>query len=163
MKKLQLIFAAAQMFFLLNTTSVTAQDTKKQKQVEKEAAIKALIDAQHYSFEAQTALPLSTRSRQLTSGYELKVRQDTIEAYLPYFGRAYTATIASSDGGIKFKTTDFKYTLTEAKKGGWDVSIIPEKAGDTRQIMIYISQAGYASLQVIGNNRQSISFNGYIQ
>lgn len=163
MKKLQLIFAAVQMLFLLNTTSVIAQDTKKQKQDEKEVAIKALVDAQQYSFEAQTAILLGTRIRQLTSGYELKVRKDTIEAYLRYFGRAYTAAPGSDDGGIKFKTTDFKYTLTEAKKGGWDVSIIPKKAGGTRQITIYISEAGYASLQVISNNRQSISFNGFIQ
>ena len=163
MKKLQLIFTAMQMLFLLNITSIIAQDTKKQEKDEMEAAIKALVHAQHYSFEAQTALPLAMGSRQLAPGYELKVRKDTIEAYLPYFGRAYAATIGSNDGGIQFKTTDFKYTFTEAKKGGWDISIIPKKAGDTRQITIYISQAGYASLQVTSNNRQSISFNGYIQ
>jgi len=57
MKKLQLIFPALQMIFLLSTTSVSAQDTKKQKQVEKEAAVKSLVDGQHYSFEAQIALP----------------------------------------------------------------------------------------------------------
>lgn len=152
-----------QMLFLLSTTSMIAQDTKKQKQDEKEAAIKALVNAQRYSFEAQTALPLGMRGRQLTPGYELKVRKDTIEAYLPYFGRAYTATIGSNDGGIQFKTTDFKYTLTEAKKGGWNITIVPKNSGDTRQLTLYVSQAGYASLQVTSNNRQSISFNGYIQ
>lgn len=151
------------MLFSLSTDSVIAQDTKIQKQASKEAAMKELIIAQHYSFEAQTALPLGMRSRQLTPGYELKVRKDTIEAYLPYFGRAYTATIGNNDGGIKFKTTDFKYTFTEGKKGGWDIIIVPKNSGDTRQLTLYISQAGYANLQVTSNNRQSISFNGYIQ
>ena len=163
MKKLQFIFTAALLLFLFNTEIVSAQDTKKQKQDSKEAAIKALIDSRHYSFEAQTALPLGTTTRQLTTGYELKVSKDTIEAYLPYFGRAYTATIGSSDGGIEFKTTDFQYTLSEAKKGGWDVTIAPKNAGDTRRLTLYISTAGSVSLQVNSNNRQDISFYGYIQ
>jgi hypothetical protein len=162
MKKMQFFFAAASLIFLFNT-NLTAQDAKQQKQNSKDSAIKALIDAQHYSFEAQTALPTGARARELTPGYELKVRKDTIEAYLPYFGRAYTATIGTTDGGIQFKTTDFKYTATESKKSGWDITIVPKNARDTRQLMLQISKAGYASVQVISNNRQSISFNGYIQ
>jgi uncharacterized protein DUF4251 len=163
MKKLSFLFAAASALFLFSIMPAAAQDTKQQKQDNKEAAIKALVDAQHYSFEAQTALPLGTRIRNLTPGYELKVRKDTIEAYLPYYGRAYSATIGSSDGGIQFKTTDFKYTATEAKKGGWNITIAPKNAGDTRLITLFVSQAGYASVQVTSNNKQSISFNGYIQ
>ncbi len=162
MKK-SLFFFSALLLIFFSALSADAQDNKQQKQASKEAAIKELITAQHYSFEAQTALPVGMRNRQLTSGYELKVRKDTIDAYLPYFGRAYAATIGSNEGGIQFKTTDFKYTLTEAKKGGWDITIVPKNSGDTRQLILHVSQAGYASLQVISNNRQSISFNGYIQ
>ena len=163
MKKFLSIIILVSLISLFTSNSISAQDTKQEKQDSKEAAIKSLIDAQHYSFEAQTAIPMGTKSRQLTSGYELKVRKDTLEAYLPYFGRAYTAPIGTSDGGIQFKTTDFKYTLTEGKKGGWDITIVPKNAGDTRQLTLSISATGYGSLQVTSNNRQPISFNGYIQ
>jgi len=139
---------------------LSAQDSKQSK---KEAHIKSLIDAQQYSFEAQTAIPLGMRTRQLTPGYEMKVRKDSLEASLPYFGKAYTATIGTSDGGINFKTTDFTYTLSEGKKGGWNVTIIPKNAGDTRQLNLSISSTGYCTLQVTSNNKQSISFYGYIQ
>lgn len=162
MKKI-ILFVIVSLTILFNTSTIIAQDTKQQKQAAKEAAIKALIDAQHYSFEAQTALPIGMKIRNLTPGYELKVRKDTVEAYLPYFGRAYSATIGSADDGIKFKTTDFKYTSTETKKGEWDITIAPKNAGDTRQLTLHVSKAGYASLQVMSNNKQSISFNGYIQ
>jgi len=162
MKKIML-FAILSLAILFSSLSIIAQDTKQQKQAAKEAAIKTLIDAQHYSFEAQTALPIGMKTRNLTPGYELKVRKDTVEAYLPYFGRAYSATIGSSDGGTQFKTTDFKYTSSETKKGGWDIAIVPKNAGDTRQLTLHVSKAGYASLQVVSNNKQSISFNGYIQ
>ncbi len=163
MKKISSIIVIFSIILAFSPKPISAQDTKEQKQSKKEAAIKSLIDAQHYTFIAQTAMPLSMKTRQLTSGYELKVGKDTLEAYLPYYGKAYTAAIGSSDGGINFKTTDFSYTSSPAKKGGWNIIIAPKNAGDTREMRLYISSAGYASLQVTSNNKQGISFNGYIQ
>ena len=128
-------------------------------------AIRALIETQHYSFKAQTASPLGAATKQLTSGYELKVRKDTLDAYLPYYGRAYQATIGSlEEGSIRFKTTDFKYiSLRRGKKAAGTFTISPKNAGDTRQLFLTISVDGYTTLQVNSNNKQSISFYGYIQ
>jgi hypothetical protein len=163
MKKISVLISFFSIIILSASNSISAQETKQAKEEKKEAHIKSLIDQQHYSFEAQTAIPIGMRTRQLTPGYKLSVRKDTVEAYLPYYGKAYTATIGSSDGGINFKTTDFTYTSTPAKKGGWNITINLKKAGDTRQIMLWISSAGYGSLQVISNNKQSISFSGYVE
>jgi len=163
MKNFFSIIALACFISVFSFSETLAQDSKQEKQNKKEAAIKALVDSQRYSFEAQTALPLGMRTRTLTYGYELKVSKDTLQAYLPYYGKAYTAPIGASSGGIEFKTTDFKYLTKERKKGGWDITITPKNAGDTRQMSLYISAAGYASLQVSFNNKQNISFTGYIQ
>jgi hypothetical protein len=163
MKKLSFITAILSVIFITAICPLSAQKTKQEKKAEKEAAIKALMDAQHFDFEAQTAVPVGMKTRQLTSAYEVRVRKDTIESYLPYFGKAYTAPISSSDAGIQFKTTDFKYISKEGKKGGWDITIDLKKAGDTRSMIFYISADGYATLQVMSNNRQSISFYGSIK
>jgi len=163
MKKLLFAISFSSLIILFGANSTLAQDTKQEKQTKKEATVKELIDAQHYTFEAQTAMPVGMRSRQLTSSYELKVRKDTVDAYLPYYGKAYVATIGSSDGGIQFKATDFQYTVAERKKGGWNITIVPKNAGDTRQLFLTVSVDGIATLQVNSNNKQSISFYGYIQ
>lgn len=163
MKKFSLIITLSILSFTCMFNAASAQDDKQTKEQKKEAAIKEKVESQHYAFVAQTAIPMGMRIRQLTSDYELKVSKDTLEAYLPYFGRAYTATIGSSDGGINFKTTDFTYTSAPTKKGGWNITIVPKNAGDTRQMILSISASGYANLQVNSNNKQTISFNGYIQ
>ena len=128
----------------------------------KMATITALIVNQDYTFKAQTTTPLSGRLRQLTSDYDLQVSKDVIISQLPYFGRAYSAPINPSDGGIQFTSKDFEYRLTGKKKGGWDIAIKFKDAGDVQQMQLSIFNNGTASLQVISNNRQAITFNGYI-
>jgi hypothetical protein len=140
---------------LASTTTVPAQDKKTE--------IKDLVDARSYVFKAQTMLPMGGRSRQLTSDYDVKVAKDSIVSYLPYFGRAYTAPLDPSKGGIQFKSKDFEYTATNKRKGGWDIVIKPKDAEDVRQMSLSISEDGYGSLQVLSNNRQPIIFNGYIR
>ncbi|WP_298741381.1 DUF4251 domain-containing protein [uncultured Chitinophaga sp.] len=139
---------------LASTKTMLAQDKK--------AEIKELIDARSYVFKAQTMLPMGGRSRQLTTDYDLKIAKDSIISYLPYFGRAYTAPIDPSKGGLQFKSKDFEYTIENKRKGGWDIVIRPKDANDVRQMSLMISEEGYGSLQVLSNNRQPITFNGYI-
>ena len=148
-------------FLLLMTVSFAgfSQDKKNDKALQ----VKESVENQHYIFVAQTALPLQGRVRQLTTDYTLKVSKDTVIADLPYFGRAYSAPIGTSGGGIQFTSTKFEYTSTERKKGGWNISIKPKDSQDVRELSLSISENGYASLQVISNNRQAISFNGYLK
>ena len=141
---------------------VQAQDSKQDKKDAKTAAIRNIVDSQNYVFKAQSAMPLSGPVRQLSSEYDCKVTKATITCYLPYFGRAYSAPIGSTQGGIQFTSKDFEYKATARKKGGWDIRIKPKDYRDVQQIYINISENGYGTLQVTSTNRQSISFNGYI-
>src|SRR5580693_369291 len=140
-----------------------AQDAKQEKQIAKENAIKDMVNSQRYVFQAQSATTMRGRVRQLTPEYDLIVKKDSLEAYLPYFGVAYTATIGSTEGGINFKTTDFDYNIVEAKKGGWDITIKPKKIQDVSAMTLSISASGYTTLQVTSNTRDMISFYGYIE
>lgn len=146
---------------LLSFTAACAQDsvivTKK-----KPAGAAGVIAAKEYVFEAQTATSMSGRVIQLTYGYELKVKKDTVVAYLPYFGRAYTAPLDPTKGGIQFTSAQFTYHVQERKKGGWDISIQPSDGGDVRQLLLSVSESGYGTLQVLSNNRQPISFYGVV-
>jgi hypothetical protein len=159
MKTIKSIKKTAQFFLIVAASClhiVYAQDSAKT------SAVKNMVDSKNYVFVAQTVLPVSGRTRQLTSYYDLTVSKDTIVSSLPYFGRAYTAPINPSEGGINFKSTNFEYTVKDRKKGGWDILIKPKDANDVQQLLITVFENGIASLQVISSNRQAISFNGYI-
>jgi hypothetical protein len=137
----------------------TAQD----KNAAKKAAIANMISTQRYVFKAQTALPSGPApTRQLTPDYDLKVSKDTVISYLPYYGRAYVAPMDPTKGGIQFTSTKFTYTTNAKKKGGWDIVIKPQDTDDASQMILSVSETGYASLQVLNNNKQPITFTGYI-
>ncbi|GAC1438813.1 MAG: DUF4251 domain-containing protein [Sediminibacterium sp.] len=139
-----------------------AQQTRQERQQAKAASVKKAIQDRRFTFTAQSALPMSGPLRQLTPDYDLRVSGDSVVAYLPYFGRAYAAPVNGSDGGIKFISTQFSYTSTGRKKGGWDIMIRPKDAPDVQQLFLTVLGDGTASLQVTSTNRQPISFNGYV-
>jgi hypothetical protein len=107
-------------------------------------------------------IPSSGRQRILTSEYTVTVRKDSIISDLPYFGRAYTAPIGTTDGGIKFTSVDFGYAINPRKKGGWEVNIKPRDGQDVQNMAFTIYGNGKAYLSINSNNRQAISFNGHI-
>jgi hypothetical protein len=154
-----LLLATCLLTAVLQPQFSVAQNKKDSVKI---AKVTELIVNQHYTFKAQTTTPLSGRLRQLTSDYDLQVSKDVIISQLPYFGRAYSAPINPSDGGIQFTSKDFEYTLTDKKKGGWDVTIKFKDVKDVQQMQLSIFNNGTASLQVTSNNRQAISFSGYI-
>jgi hypothetical protein len=167
MKTLIKLFIA----FLVITCSINiadAQISKKEKQAAKAAAVKNMIDNVRYIFEATYVNPQRGPGKQLTYEYDLKVLKDTITAYLPYFGRAYVAPTDPTEGGIKFTTTNFNYSSKQVKNGNWEIVIKPKTKNigdmrDVQQLMLTVTSAGYASLNIISTNRDPISFNGYIE
>ena len=129
----------------------------------KRAAFKNMVDSQQFVFVAQSVNPLRGRFRNLTSEYDVRVSQDTMVSYLPYFGRAYSAPIDPSKSGLEFKSTDFSYSVTPRKKNGWDVLIKPKDYRDVQQFRFTINENGSANLDVTSISRDPISFNGYIK
>ena len=158
--KVSIYFAIALLVVASGCASKQAQQAENSP--EKTTQIKTLVDSKNYVFIANSVSPQRGRVRQLSYGYDMTVSPDTIKASLPYFGRAYSAPIGSSEGGINFTSTNFEYTAVDRPKGGWDITIKPKESIDARQLQLYISGNGYASLNVVSNNRDPISFSGTI-
>lgn len=126
------------------------------------AQITKKIESGDYKFIPQKAIPMGGSPINLSHSFALKVSKDSIDSYLPYYGRAYTAPLPT-EGGIKFISTDFNYTISEKKKGMWNISIIPNDNQKRYRLTLNVGDTGYATLNVQDNNRQSISFNGVIE
>nr|WP_294948311.1 DUF4251 domain-containing protein [uncultured Mucilaginibacter sp.] len=142
-----------------------AQNKKAEKQAEKIAAVKQLMQSKNYLFKAEFMYPMAGTQQYLNSDYDVKIGQDTIESYLPYFGVVYfnAGYNNPSDAGIKFTSTKFDYNLQEKTDGSYIVYIKPKDTKNTQQIILNVSSTGYASLSVQSNNRQMIRFSGYIK
>ena len=148
-------------FAVFSFNALQAQSEKERK-VKEEMEIKASITAQNYIFKAQTLLPMNGGTRYLNGDYDLSVSVDKIVSFLPYMGRIYTTPIDPANGPLRFTSTDFTYVVQTKKKGGWDISIKPKDARSVREFNLHVSDNGYATLQVSGNDRQPVTFYGYV-
>ncbi|MBB6237688.1 hypothetical protein HDC90_002310 [Pedobacter sp. AK013] len=169
MKRLNLILSLA--FLSLGFQSFA--------QTNKETTVKIVAD-KNYTFVANSAVPMSNNdvNRVLAmmpggqggstinltgSQYDVKVTKDSIVAYLPYFGRSFSAPMDPTQGGIKFTSKDFTYTESKNKKGLYTIQInTKDVKRENYRFTINISTNGYASLTASSVNKQPIIFNGYL-
>ena len=147
----------------LSTNFINAQDAKSKKQQDKAATIEKYISDGSFEVVAEYVSPTGGSTIYLTSRYDMSVGKDSLQTFLPYFGRAYMAPVNPSQGGIQFTSTDFTYNVEERKKNGWDITILPKDTRDVRQLYLSVFEDGRATLQVISNNRQAISYSGHIR
>jgi hypothetical protein len=150
-------------------------------QTDKETTNKIVNDTV-YTFTANSATP--TGNQQLNdallkmgggqgagrinltgSNYDLKVTKDSLVAFLPYYGRAYNVSPSNiNEGGIKFKSKNFSYKTTKNKKGSYTIRIrTNDLNSENYDLTLSISQNGYASLVASSNNKQPITFDGYLE
>lgn len=138
-----------------------AQDSKKSKDSAKAAAVAMMIESKSYVFNVESVRPMKGGTRHLSPGNTMRVSKDSVVTDLPYFGKAYQASM-SSEGGIKFTSTQFEYSTTVRKKGGWDIAIKPKDGQTVLDLTITVFDNGTAHLDVNSSDRQPISYSGYI-
>lgn len=136
--------------------------TTAQKKVQKNDQVRQLLESKVFVFIPQSATPSSGGMIQLTSDYYLKISNDTLKSYLPYFGVAYQARFGSTNSPLDFSSTDFEYSLKVLKNGTYDINIRLNNPNDPNQLILSVSTSGYANLRVISMNRQPISFYGEV-
>lgn len=64
--------------------------SRSEKKARIERAVKEAVDAKTYEINVDRMHPIKGGSRTLTTNYSLKVRNDSVYSYLPYFGVAYS-------------------------------------------------------------------------
>lgn len=147
---------------MLLVSCVTTQ--KSLEKARKAELLREQITAMDFTFKATYAYPQNYKSVYLSPYYDVKVSPDTVIAYLPFYGRAYTAPMDPSEGGIKFTSTDFEYDIKEGKKAGnWFVTINTKDTKRPFTLFFDLWDNGTARLNVQDRDRQSISFQGNIE
>lgn len=147
------------------TMGAMAQESRRERRQdrdrEKAAEIEKLIETGDLRFLAQFALPMSGGSIHLTSEYTLDIQGDMVTSWLPFFGRAYSVSYNTREGGIKFSE---KVDQIEWKrvKHGYRTLMEVKTGDDFYSLNLYVTDSGYGTLDVSSKNRQPISFNGIV-
>lgn len=149
------------LFFSCSSNQVSIDQQVKYEAYEK------MIQKPDFVFVPNNTRSMNGKTINFDGGYSLTISPDTISAYLPYFGRAYSAPINTTEGGIKFISTDFDLNQLAKKKGAYELKITPLdiKNSDLRGIVLFldVNNSGYANLRLQTINKQPISFYGQIE
>jgi len=80
------------------------------------------VQTKDFTIVVNYANPMRWRQIYLNSEYELRIRNDSAFAYLPFFGVAYSVPYGGGEGGIKFTEPMKNYSIVpNKKKDGWDI------------------------------------------
>lgn len=142
------------------------------------AATQRIVEAKNFRFVASTAIPMNSIEinsilSKMPGGngsvinltgndYDVRITPDSLIAYLPYYGRAFSAPIDRNENGFKFTSTKFTFKNEVRKKGGWQLTINPQDTKENVRMSLSISTNGYATLIINSNDKQSITYNGYL-
>jgi hypothetical protein len=148
--------------FIATIVCAACSTSKNAAEASNTEDIGRLLESKSFMFTPQTATPTGSRTRQITGGFFFRLSGDTVQSYLPYFGRSFSAPINPSQGGMDFTTTNFGYQAEQGRKGATRIVIEPRSGTDVRQITMQVFPNGNASLQAISNSRSAISYNGRI-
>lgn len=135
---------------------------KAEKRAQQIAEIKSLVNSNAFEFDAINVNPLTGGTINLTSSYDVRIQNDSLYSYLPYYGRAYT-TAYGGESPMIFELPIEVYSVEPAKKGFYVIKASVKNKMDNVEFNFHVAETGSASLTVISNNRQSISYHGNIK
>ncbi|MDP4237892.1 MAG: DUF4251 domain-containing protein [Bacteroidota bacterium] len=122
------------------------------------------IQAKDYTISVRYANPLRGKQIYLSSEYDLRIKNDSAFAYLPYFGVAYSAPYGGGEGGIKFAEPIIGYSMKPNKKSdGWDIHFRINAKESDYEISMNIFQNGSTIFTVSSFNRDIITFRGEVK
>ncbi len=121
------------------------------------------VESKDFTIKVNYALPMRMKQIALTSDYDLKIKNDSAFAFLPYYGVAHVAPMNPSEGGIKFneKLTDYNIRQNK-KKDGWDISFKVKTRENNYQIYLNIFNTGNSTITINSYERDAITFYGNI-
>lgn len=168
MKKLINILGAAVLIFMNSCASTGNIPSEK---------VSSLLDSGEFTFMAQQANPTnydvvnvmnslpgtsSSRMLNLDYGYTIQIKKTELSVELPYFGRMYTPSYDTSKNSYRFTSKDYTINQEAGKKGSSVYTIVTKDQPNVRRIIMEVFRNGKAFVSVDSNDRQPISYDGYI-
>jgi hypothetical protein len=142
------------------------------------AIVNSLVSSEEFTFHAEKANPMNydvinvvnsipnapqLRTFQISGdNYGIEIKKGVMEVTLPYFGRTFNASYGGTDASYRFTSKDYAVSKTQSKKGNWVYKIKPNDVKNVSDINIEIYKNGRALTSIRSNDRQPISYDGYI-
>ena len=158
MKKVLFMWSVCLLFVACKSTK-----TLTPEQLEKKEAIAERVESRDYSIMFNQLSPTRGRSVNLSPGYTLTVKNDSVSAYLPYFGVSRTPAF-DGDGGVKFEEPYSNYLLQPTSKNdGTEVRMEVKTVRYQYTLFLVVYENGNCTLSVSSPQRDPITYYGELE
>ncbi|NDV45545.1 DUF4251 domain-containing protein [Paludibacter sp. 221] len=155
-----IIKASLSVFVLLATVACSSVKTNLERLNE----VTQKINAKDYTIGVNYANPMRGKQIYLNFDYDLRIKNDSAFAYLPYYGVVSRAPYGGGKGGIKFAEPMKEYSIAPNKKNdGWDIRFKVDTPDYNYDIMMNVFNDGSSLIKVNSFQRDPISFSGAIK
>ena len=162
MKKIIFALILLVPFLTSQAQDSTQKNRKESKRAKRQEDVKQMLKERNFVYHPTHANPMSGNTVQLDFSFSASIQRDTINSYMPYYGRAYHVEYGSNKGPFDFTLPIKDYQFKKGKKG-YEVNFEVKNGQDNIKYNFHISENGYASLTIVSTNRQSISYYGTIE
>lgn len=160
MKKLFFLLALALVLCACGTTFQSAEE-KAAYQAKIVQQIADKLDNRRFTIDVNYMRPRGSMQPRSVDGYSLALKGDTVISYLPYFGRVSSGIYGyGGDSGLNFTGKVENYTVTYPKSGLMRVTFVTRSREDRYHYQVEVTTGGSAAITVIGDDHQSIDFEG---
>jgi len=156
------IFSFFALFILVFTVSCATSEEKALQRAEQARLVEQALNERIYKIGVDRMYPMRGSSRNVTFGYSLEVRNDTLISYLPYFGRAYNVPYGGGKG-LNFSAPISNYQEYMRKNGLRHIEIGVANDEDTYLYTIEVFDNGSSSIDVRARQRERISYSGNME
>jgi len=145
-------------------TRFSKKKIKEEKDKKEYTAITKLIKSKSFLFEAENIHPMNANFINVQGeGNYLKVANDSINSYLPFFGVLHSSTGYNNRGSIEINNNieNYKVYFNDSKKK-ISIKFRGKKNSETFDMILEVFNSGSATLTLMGSYRSSIRYNGRV-
>ena len=158
MKKVLVSMMMAFVALVMMSGCATSEE-RAARAAEKAAKVMAALTERHYRISVNRMYPMKGGAKNVSYGYAVEVRNDSLISYLPYFGRAYNVPYGGGKG-LNFSERIGSYQESQAKNGQRLIEIDLANDEDTYRYTIKVFDNGNSSIEVQSRQRERISYSG---
>ncbi len=121
--------------------------------------VKNQVDSLDFDAEVTYMYPSRGLGRALDYGWNVRIKNDSVYSYLPYYGRAYQLPYGGGKG-LNFSCPVQSYKIHQNGDGKIKVVFNVRNEEDRYVYTFYIYNNGSFDLNVFANQREQINFTG---
>lgn len=144
------------------TMGCATQQERAARAAEQAKKVTEALNTRRYTINVDRMQPLRGSTKNLSFGYSVEVRNDTLFSYLPYFGRAYTVPYGGGKA-LNFEAPISHYQEQQGRNGLRRIEIGVVNEEDTYLYTIEVFDNGRSSIDVNARERERIAFTGQME